>query len=186
MPILGFLVLPECWLNLETRVWSNSPKGYSVCLAWVPGLMYLFLFNEGPLCARRSWSHYFYCWWWREKALNNLKATISAFRSVNQENVFTVGTIQFISPHLVQVCDQPNPLHVKSIVKNVLHWKFDEACSSLKQLYDLGYSPTDIITTLFRVVKNYDMAEYLKLEFLKVNTVLLLMWLTVLSLSCAG
>jgi replication factor C subunit 2/4 len=71
-------------------------------------------------------------------------------------------------------------------VKNVLDGKFDEACSGLKQLYDLGYSPTDIITTLFRVVKNYDMAEYLKLEFLKVNTVLLLMWLTVLSLSCAG
>lgn len=54
-------------------------------------------------------------------------------------------------------------------MKNVLDGKFDEACSALKQLYDLGYSPTDIITTLFRVVKNYDMAEYLKLEMLKVS-----------------
>ncbi|CAN6285853.1 unnamed protein product [Urochloa humidicola] len=66
-----------------------------------------------------------------------------------------------------KVCDQPHPLHVKNMVKNVLDGKFDEACSALKQLYDLGYSPTDIITTLFRVVKNYDMAEYLKLEMLK-------------------
>ena len=65
------------------------------------------------------------------------------------------------------VCDQPHPLHVKSMVKNVLDGKFDEACSGLKQLYDLGYSPTDIITTLFRVIKNYDMAEFLKLELLK-------------------
>jgi replication factor C subunit 2/4 len=68
-------------------------------------------------------------------------------------------------------------------VKNVLDGKFDEACSGLKQLYDLGYSPTDIITTLFRVVKNYDMAEYLKLQFLKVNEVMLLTWLTVPDLS---
>lgn len=54
------------------------------------------------------------------------------------------------------------------MVRNVLEGKFDEACAGLKQLYDLGYSPTDIITTLFRIIKNYDMAEYLKLEFLKV------------------
>jgi DNA polymerase III delta prime subunit len=70
----------------------------------------------------------------------------------------------------LQVCDQPHPLHVKNMIKNVLDGKYDEACSSMKQLYDLGYSPTDIITTLFRVVKNYDMAEYLKLEMLKVTS----------------
>lgn len=69
---------------------------------------------------------------------------------------------------LFQVCDQPHPLHVKNIVRNVLESKFDDACHGLKQLYDLGYSPTDIITTLFRIIKNYDMAEYLKLEFMKV------------------
>ena len=34
-------------------------------------------------------------------------------------------------------------------------------------MYDLGYSATDIITTLFRVIKNYDMPEYLKLEFIR-------------------
>lgn len=54
------------------------------------------------------------------------------------------------------------------MVRHVLEGKFDDACSGLKQLYDLGYSPTDIITTIFRIIKNYDMAEYLKLEFMKV------------------
>ncbi|PPR91609.1 hypothetical protein GOBAR_AA29083 [Gossypium barbadense] len=88
------------------------------------------------------------------QALNNLQATYSGFRFVNQENVF-------------KVCDQPHPLHVKNMVRNVLEGKFDDACFALKQLYDLGYSPTDIITTLFRIIKNYDMAEYLKLEFMK-------------------
>uniref|UniRef100_A0A0E0H4K2 AAA+ ATPase domain-containing protein n=1 Tax=Oryza nivara TaxID=4536 RepID=A0A0E0H4K2_ORYNI len=97
------------------------------------------------------------------QALNNLQATVSGFRFVNQENVFKLIVILY----WLQVCDQPHPLHVKNMVKNVLDGKFDEACSALKQLYDLGYSPTDIITTLFRVIKNYDMAEYLKLELLK-------------------
>lgn len=55
------------------------------------------------------------------------------------------------------------------MVRNVIEGNFDEACSGLKQLYDLGYSPTDIVTTLFRIIKSYDMAEYLKLEFMKVN-----------------
>ncbi|KAJ3680133.1 hypothetical protein LUZ60_016411 [Juncus effusus] len=88
------------------------------------------------------------------QALNNLQATFSGFRFVNQENVF-------------KVCDQPHPFHVKNMIKNVMDGKFDSACAGLKQLYDLGYSPTDIITTLFRIIKNYDMAEVLKLEFLK-------------------
>lgn len=88
------------------------------------------------------------------QALNNLQATYSGFQFVNQENVF-------------KVCDQPHPLHVKSMVQNVLEGNFDEACSRLKSLYDLGYSATDIITTLFRVIKNYDMPEYLKLEFIR-------------------
>ncbi|XP_065858171.1 replication factor C subunit 2 [Euphorbia lathyris] len=88
------------------------------------------------------------------QALNNLQATYSGFRFVNQENVF-------------KVCDQPHPLHVKNMVRHVIEGKFDDACSGLKQLYDMGYSPTDIITTLFRIIKNYDMPEYLKLEFMK-------------------
>lgn len=68
-----------------------------------------------------------------------------------------------------QVCDQPHPLHVKNMVRHVIEGKFDDACSGLKHLYDMGYSPTDIITTFFRIIKNYDMAEYLKLEFMKVS-----------------
>lgn len=88
------------------------------------------------------------------QALNNLQATNSGFGFVNQENVF-------------KVCDQPHPLHVKNIVRQVIEGKFDDACAGLKQLYDMGYSPTDIITTLFRIIKNYDMPEYLKLEFMK-------------------
>ncbi|KAF2569663.1 hypothetical protein F2Q68_00025810 [Brassica cretica] len=88
------------------------------------------------------------------QALNNLQATFSGFHFVSQENVF-------------KVCDQPHPLHLKNMVRYVLESKFEDAFHGMKQLYDRGYSPTDIITTLFRIIKNYDMAEYLKLEFMK-------------------
>ncbi|GBG71993.1 hypothetical protein CBR_g10932 [Chara braunii] len=88
------------------------------------------------------------------QALNNLQATHSGFGFVNQANVF-------------KVCDQPHPLLVSNMVKHCLAGQIDDAYAGLKQLYDLGYSASDIITTLFRVVKNYDMAEYLKLEFIK-------------------
>ncbi|PNH07067.1 Replication factor C subunit 2 [Tetrabaena socialis] len=37
----------------------------------------------------------------------------------------------------------------------------------LARLVDAGYSSQDIITTFFRVVRNSDLGEYQKLEFLK-------------------
>lgn len=70
---------------------------------------------------------------------------------------------------LEQVCDQPHPLLVLTIVKHCIAGNIDDAYVGLKQLYDLGYSASDIITTLFRVVKNYDMVEYLKLEYIRVS-----------------
>ena len=47
--------------------------------------------------------------------------------------------------------------------------EIDEAYQILKTLWDKGYSPHDIITNIFRVSKNHQMPEYLKLEFIKVN-----------------
>ncbi|KAL2621945.1 hypothetical protein R1flu_002150 [Riccia fluitans] len=88
------------------------------------------------------------------QALNNLQATVSGFQFVNQENVF-------------RVCDQPHPLLISSLIRHTLEGNIDEAYRGMKQLTDMGYSASDIITTLFRLVKNYDMAEYLKLEFIR-------------------
>ena len=39
----------------------------------------------------------------------------------------------------------------------------------MAHLWALGYSSEDIITNIFRVCKNLEMVEYLKLEFLKVS-----------------
>ena len=43
----------------------------------------------------------------------------------------------------------------------------DEAYKILAHLWELGYSPEDIITNVFRVCKSHSMAEFLKLEFIK-------------------
>jgi replication factor C subunit 2/4 len=89
------------------------------------------------------------------QALNSLQATANGFGLVNQDNVF-------------KVCDQPHPVLVNSIVKKCLEAKIDEAYDGMKALFDMGYSASDVITIMFRVVKNYpSMNEYLKLEYIK-------------------
>lgn len=88
------------------------------------------------------------------QALNSLQATVAGFNMVNRDNVF-------------KVCDQPHPLLVATIIQHCLGGNLTSAYDGMKQLYDSGYSSTDIIQTLFRVVRNTDMPEFLKLEYIK-------------------
>ncbi|KAK9843444.1 hypothetical protein WJX81_002960 [Elliptochloris bilobata] len=89
------------------------------------------------------------------QALNNLQATASGSGLVDQAAVF-------------KVCDQPHPLLVADIVRHCRTAALDEAYDGMRKLCDLGYSSMDIITTLFRVVRNFpDLAEFLKLEFIR-------------------
>ncbi|CAI5975198.1 unnamed protein product [Closterium sp. NIES-65] len=88
------------------------------------------------------------------QGLNNLQATATGFGLVNADNVF-------------RVCDQPHPLKVAATVKASLSGNIDTACEGIRDLFALGYAASDIITTLFRIVKNYDMPEFLKLEFIR-------------------
>lgn len=90
------------------------------------------------------------------QALNNLQSTNSGFGYINSENVF-------------KVCDEPHPLLVKSMLGHCEKGNVDEAYKVLEHLWGLGYSPEDIIGNIFRVCKTYPMAEYLKLEFIKVR-----------------
>lgn len=90
------------------------------------------------------------------QALNNIQSTNSGFGFINSENVF-------------KVCDEPHPLLVKSMLGHCVDGNIDEAYRVVEQLWALGYSPEDIIGNIFRVCKTYQMAEYLKLEFIKVR-----------------
>lgn len=89
------------------------------------------------------------------QALNNLQATANGFGLVNQEHVF-------------RVCDQPHPFLISNIVKHCMEAKIDDAYEGMRALADMGYSASDIITILFRVVRNNSaMNEFLKLEYIK-------------------
>ncbi|CAI8042988.1 Replication factor C subunit 2 [Geodia barretti] len=87
-------------------------------------------------------------------ALNNLQSTYAGFGHVNATNVF-------------KVCDEPHPLLIKEMLNHCISTDIDSAYLILKSLWDKGYSPHDIITNIFRVCKTQQMAEYLKLEFIK-------------------
>jgi len=45
--------------------------------------------------------------------------------------------------------------------------KFEEAYKVMSHLWKMGYSAVDIISNIFRVCKNLEMPEYIKLEFIK-------------------
>jgi len=89
------------------------------------------------------------------QGLNNLQATSNGFGLVDQESVF-------------RVCDQPHPLLVANIVKHCSEANIDDAYMGLKALLDSGYSASDVITILFRVVRNApNLHEFVKLEYIK-------------------
>eukprot|EP00039_Didymoeca_costata_P015710 m.271426 g.271426 ORF g.271426 m.271426 type:complete len:358 (+) comp16269_c0_seq9:113-1186(+) len=91
------------------------------------------------------------------QALNNLQATVAGFGIVTSENVF-------------KVCDQPHPHIVRNMISACLAADVDAAYQAMEGLHGLGYSPEDIITTVFRVVKGFEsqsMVEWIRLEFIK-------------------
>jgi replication factor C subunit 2/4 len=54
------------------------------------------------------------------------------------------------------------------MLDNCVSGNVDEAYKTMNHLWKLGYSSEDIITNVFRVCKNHnEMAEYIKLEFIK-------------------
>lgn len=88
-------------------------------------------------------------------ALNNLQATQSGFGHVNQSNVF-------------KVCDQPHPTTVKTIINSCLNGDTNNAVKEMTALWNTGYSCSDIIGTVFKVVKAHlGIPEAMKLEYLK-------------------
>lgn len=66
------------------------------------------------------------------------------------------------------MCDEPHPLLIKDMLNHCVKSNFEEAYKIMSHLWKMGYSAVDIISNIFRVCKNLEMAEYLKLEFIKV------------------
>jgi replication factor C subunit 2/4 len=89
------------------------------------------------------------------QAINNLQSTFAGFGFVSGDNVF-------------KVVDSPHPIKVQAMIKACYEGKVDAALETLKELWDLGYSSHDIISTMFRVTKTIPtLSEHSKLEFIK-------------------
>ena len=58
---------------------------------------------------------------------------------------------------------------VKDMLSHCESGKFEEAYKVMAHLWTLGYSSEDIITIIFRVTKNHNMPEFLKLEYIRVS-----------------
>ncbi|KAM3568181.1 hypothetical protein VYU27_009692 [Nannochloropsis oceanica] len=89
-------------------------------------------------------------------AINNLQSTFSGFGYVNQANVF-------------KVCDQPHPLLMKEVLELCASsGDLKGAQEKLLKVWNLGYSASDIIGTLFKVCRNHStMNEGTKLNFIR-------------------
>uniref|UniRef100_A0A023F8X5 Replication factor C subunit 2 n=1 Tax=Triatoma infestans TaxID=30076 RepID=A0A023F8X5_TRIIF len=88
------------------------------------------------------------------QALNNLQSTVNGFNHVNSENVF-------------KVCDEPHPLLVKEMLMHCVAVDIHKSYQILAHLWKLGYAAEDIIGNIFKVCKNLNIEENIKLEFLK-------------------
>lgn len=88
-------------------------------------------------------------------ALNNLQSTSAGFGLVSADNVY-------------RVCDQPHPAKVKAMFEATYTGNVDEAVKIVNELWGLGYSALDIITTIFRVAKNLEnIPEITKLDVIQ-------------------
>ncbi|XP_050316300.1 replication factor C subunit 2 [Anthonomus grandis grandis] len=88
------------------------------------------------------------------QALNNLQSTHNGFGEVNSVNVF-------------KVCDEPHPMLIKDMLRSCVEGDIRKAYKVVEHLWNLGYAAEDIIKNIFKVCKNMDLNESIKLAFIK-------------------
>ena len=89
------------------------------------------------------------------QAINNLQSTAAGFGLVSGENVF-------------RVVDSPHPVKVQAVIKACHEGRVEEAVAGVSELWELGYSSHDIVSTMFRVTKSVPgLSEGMRLEFIR-------------------
>ena len=69
--------------------------------------------------------------------------------------------------NVFKVCDEPHPVLVGSMIGKCLAGDLMSAHWDMMGLCNHGYATSDVISTVFRVVRGYTMEEFLKLEFMR-------------------
>jgi replication factor C subunit 2/4 len=89
------------------------------------------------------------------QAINNLQSTWAGFGFVGGEEVF-------------RVVDSPHPVKVQSMLKACWDGRVDAALELLYELWGLGYSSHDVVSTMFKVAKTMPgLSEHARLEFVR-------------------
>lgn len=89
------------------------------------------------------------------QAINNLQSTWTGSGFISGDSVF-------------RVVDSPHPVKVQALLKAAQECRVDAALDILKELWDLGYSSHDIVSTMFKVTKSMPgLPEHVKLEFVR-------------------
>lgn len=88
------------------------------------------------------------------QALNNLQSTSNGYGQVNGENVF-------------KVCDEPHPMLIQDMLQHCAQSDIHKAYKIIAKLWRLGYAAEDIIGNIFRVCRQIDINERLKLLFIR-------------------
>jgi len=72
------------------------------------------------------------------------------------------------SDNVFRVCDQPHPQRVEAMLSACREGKIETALAAMKDLWGLGFSALDLVTTVFKVVKAQSMPEPLKLDMVQI------------------
>ncbi|KAI8903179.1 replication factor C subunit 4 [Gorgonomyces haynaldii] len=88
------------------------------------------------------------------QAVNNLQSTHAGFGTVTPLNVF-------------KVCDQPHPAQIQQMIQFCVQGDPTSALTILETVYSSGFSAVDIVSTIFKVTKTFEMPEIKKMDFIK-------------------
>ena len=99
-------------------------------------------------------------------ALNSLQASFSL---VSGSGANAKDSSNLITPEIVyKVCDTPHPRTCQDVVTSCSRGDTKAAVDKLRELFQRGYSASDVIGTIFKVTKSLEsLPEPLKLEYLR-------------------
>uniref|UniRef100_A0A915DUQ7 Replication factor C subunit 2 n=1 Tax=Ditylenchus dipsaci TaxID=166011 RepID=A0A915DUQ7_9BILA len=87
------------------------------------------------------------------QALNNLQCTVAGYGKLSKEAVY-------------KVCDEPHPEKLREMFELCVHGEVFQAFEIMNDLYRLGYSVDDLMSSMFKIVKQIDLPEAIRLEFI--------------------
>lgn len=96
------------------------------------------------------------------QGINALQATANAFSTspTNNDHVVDLAkdnSVLLTAEHVFRVCDQPHPeLIHRMLADGCLQGNLDHALLALNELWRKGYAASDLVSTMFRVVKSMD------------------------------